>query len=155
VELDSAAIQAIIPHRPPFLLVDRILELEPGRRAVGQKHVSPDDPVFRGHFPGRPIFPGVLILEAMAQVGAVALLAAEEHRGKLGLFAGIDRVRFRRPVLPGDLLRLEVELVTLRGRLGKARGRATVADRLAAEGEVLFALADAEAVGGPSGPPGR
>lgn len=135
-----AWIQDVIPHRYPFLLVDRILELEEGKRAVGVKNVSANEPYFQGHFPGNPVMPGVLILEAMAQVGAVAILSLPENRGKTGYFAGIDRARFRQPVLPGDQLRLEVEILKSRGSLGKGRGEAKVDGRLVAEAELLFAL---------------
>lgn len=138
--LDIEAIQAIIPHRYPFLLVDRILEVEAGKRAVGQKNVSANEPFFQGHFPGHPVMPGVLILEAMAQVGAVALLQLPEYQGKIALFAGVDNVRFRRPVVPGDQLRMEVEILKLRGGIGKGQARAYVGDTLAAEGELLFAV---------------
>ncbi len=136
-------IMEIIPHRPPFLLVDRILELEHGVRAVGLKQVTVTEPFFAGHFPGRPIMPGVLQIEALAQVGAVALLSEPEYRGKLALFAGLDGVRFRRVVVPGDTLRLEVTLEKLRRRIGKGRGVATVDGAVAAEGEFTFAIADA------------
>ena len=142
-ELDDFDIQRIletIPHRYPFLLVDRIVELNPGTRAVGLKNVSANEWFFEGHFPGNPIMPGVLIIEALAQVGAVAALTGEEHAGKLGLFAGIDKVRFRRQVVPGDQLRLEVELTRLRGPVGKATARATVDGETAAQGELTFAL---------------
>jgi len=138
--LKHKEIQEIIPHRYPFLLVDRILELEPGQRAVGIKNVSGNEPFFAGHFPGHPVMPGVLILEALAQVGACAMLSLEEYRNRMAYFAGIDSVKFRRMVIPGDQLRLEVELVKLRGLFGKARGRATVDGILVAEGEFMFAL---------------
>ena len=138
--LQHKEIQEIIPHRYPFLLVDRILELEPGQRAVGIKNVSGNEPFFAGHFPGHPVMPGVLILEALAQVGACAMLSLEEYRNRMAYFAGIDSVKFRRMVIPGDQLRLEVELVKLRGLFGKARGRATVDGILVAEGEFMFAL---------------
>lgn len=111
------------------------------------KNVSANEPYFQGHFPGNPIMPGVLIVEALAQAGAVALLGLPENRGKLGLFAGIDGVRFRRPVVPGDQLRLEVEIVKSRGPIGKGQGKAFVGDELAAEGELTFALVDRERVG--------
>lgn len=140
--LDSRQIQDIIPHRWPFLLVDRILELEPGVAAVGIKNVSADQLCFQGHFPGRPIFPGVLIVEALAQVGSVALLSLPQNRGKLGLFAGIDGFRFRKPVVPGDSLRLEVRVLKVRGRVGRAQARASVDGEAVAEGEILFALAE-------------
>jgi 3-hydroxyacyl-[acyl-carrier-protein] dehydratase len=135
-------IMEIIPHRPPFLLIDRILEIEEGVRAVGIKQVTINEPFFDGHFPGRPIMPGVLQIEALAQVGAVALLSQPEHRGKLVLFAAIDDVRFRRMVTPGDTLRLEVTLESLRRRIGKGRGVATVDGQVATEGTFTFALAD-------------
>lgn len=141
-EMDVTAILATIPHRYPFLLVDRIVELEPGRRAVGLKNVSANEWFFEGHFPGNPIMPGVLIVEALAQVGAMAALRGPEHAGKLGLFAGIDKLRFRRQVVPGDQLRLEVELTRLRGPVGKAHAVATVEGEVAAEGELTFALVD-------------
>ncbi len=139
--LEAEEIQAILPHRYPFLLVDRILELrEDG--AVGLKNVTMNEPFFPGHFPGRPLMPGVLIVEALAQVGAVALLSRPENRGKLALFAGLDRVRFKRPVRPGDTLRLEVTLERMRGPIGRGRGTATVEGQVAAQGEFLFALVE-------------
>lgn len=141
-ELDTRAIEAIIPHRYPFLLVDRVIEIEPGKRAVGLKNVSANEWFFQGHFPGNPIMPGVLIVEALAQVGAVAALSLPANRGRLGLFAGIDGVKFRRPVVPGDQLRLEVTLERVRGPIGKARAVASVEGKVAAEGELTFALVD-------------
>jgi 3-hydroxyacyl-[acyl-carrier-protein] dehydratase len=140
--LDQAAIMNILPHRYPFLLVDKIVELEPGERAVGLKSVSGNEPFFPGHFPGRPVMPGVLIVEALAQTGAVALLSASGLEGKIAYFAGIDKCRFRRPVVPGDQLRLEVTLTRMRGRIGKGRGQAFVGSELAAEGEFTFAVTD-------------
>lgn len=140
--LDIPAIQKIIPHRFPMLLVDRIVELEAGKRAVGIKNVSANEWFFEGHFPGHPIMPGVLIVEALAQTGAVAALSADEFTGKLGLFAGIDGVRFRRQVVPGDQLRLEVELERLRRGIGRAAANATVDGETAAEGRLTFALVD-------------
>lgn len=142
--LDAWQIQEIIPHRYPFLLVDRILEIEWGQRAVGIKNVSVNEPFFVGHFPGNPVMPGVLIVEALAQVGAVALLGHEDYRGKMAFFAGIDGVRFRRPVRPGDTLRLEVQLDKIRRNIGSGFGRATVEGELAAEGKILFAIVNAE-----------
>jgi 3-hydroxyacyl-[acyl-carrier-protein] dehydratase len=145
--LDAVAIQEIIPHRYPFLLVDRIIEIEYGVRAVGIKQVSMGEPFFQGHFPDYPVMPGVLIIEALAQVGAVALLGSDEHRGKIALFAGLDNVRFRRQVKPGDSLRLETEIGRMRRGIGKGSGRATVEGELAAEGELTFALVDRAALG--------
>ena len=132
----------ILPHRYPFLLVDRILELEPGQRAVGLKNVSGNESFFQGHFPGHPVMPGVLIVEALAQTGAVALLSTPSLAGKLAYFAGIDKCRFRQPVVPGDQLRLEVTLTKMRGSIGKGQGQAFVGDKLAAEGEFTFAVTD-------------
>ncbi len=126
-------IESIIPHRRPFLLVDEVVELEPGRRVVGRLHVPADGWWFPGHFPERPVMPGVLTIEAIAQCGAVAVLAAEENRGKLPFFAGIDGCRFKRVVEPGDVLDLECEFVRVRGPLAKGRGRATVGGEVAAE----------------------
>jgi len=138
--MDINEIQAILQHRYPFLLVDRVLELEPGKRAVGLKNVTVNEPFFMGHFPGNPIMPGVLIVEAMAQVGGVLLLATTGNEGKLALFAGIDKMRFRRPVLPGDQLRTEVTLLKVKGRIGRVGVIGTVDGEVAAEGEYIFAL---------------
>jgi 3-hydroxyacyl-[acyl-carrier-protein] dehydratase len=140
--MDVTQIQQTIPHRYPFLLVDRILEVEEGVRAVGLKNVSINEPFFAGHFPGYPVMPGVLIAEALAQVAAVAMLKSEEHRGKIGLLAGIDQFRFREQVRPGDTLILEMEITRVKGRIGKGRGVARVGDKIAAEGELTFAFAD-------------
>ena len=141
-ELDIKEIAKIIPHRYPFLLIDRIVELEEGKRAVAIKNVTMNEPHFQGHFPDHPIMPGVLIIEALAQVGVVMALRMPASEGKLVYFAGIDGVRFRRPVVPGDQLRLEVETVWVRGALGKMKGKATVNGEVAAEGEFMFSLAD-------------
>ncbi len=140
--LTAEQIMEIIPHRPPFLLVDRILEIEEGGRAVGIKQVTMNEPVFGGHFPGHPIMPGVLIIEALAQVGAVALLSQPQHRGKIAYFARIDGARFRKPVTPGDSLRLEVTLDKMRGPVGKGKGVANVDGVVVAEGEFTFALGE-------------
>lgn len=137
-------IKAILPHRYPFLLVDRIDELEEGVRAVGTKNVTINEPFFQGHFPEYAVMPGVLIVEALAQVGAVAMLMKEENRGKLGFLAGIDGFRFKQQVRPGDTLRLEVEITRLKGPVGKGHARATVDGKLAAEGEIMFAIGDSK-----------
>ncbi|HET7480243.1 MAG TPA: 3-hydroxyacyl-ACP dehydratase FabZ [Rubrobacteraceae bacterium] len=139
--LGPAEIRALIPHRYPFLLVDRIEEIEPGIRAVGIKNVTQNEPFFQGHFPDYPVMPGVLIVEAMAQVGAVGVMAVEEYRQKLALFAGIDGVRFRRQVVPGDVLRMEVEISRLKGSVGRGKGRATVNGERVCEADLMFAFA--------------
>ncbi len=138
--MDIKQILSVLQHRYPFLLVDRILELEPGKRAVGLKNVTVNEPFFMGHFPGNPIMPGVLIVEAMAQVGGVLLLATTGNEGKLAFFAGIDKMRFRRPVLPGDQLRTEVTLLKVKGDIGRVGVVGTVEGQVVAEGEYLFAL---------------
>lgn len=140
--LTTQQIMEIIPHRYPFLLIDRILELEPGVRALGEKLVSINEPFFTGHFPERPIMPGVLILEAMAQTGAVAVLSMPEYSGKFVFFAGADKIRFRRPVFPGNVLRLEVTLDRIQRGIGKGSARAMVDDAVACDGGLLFAIQD-------------
>ena len=140
--LRSAEIRRLIPHRYPFLLVDRIDELEPGIRAVGIKNVTQNEPFFQGHFPDYPVMPGVLIIEALAQVGAVGVMAGGEHTDKLALFAGIDGVRFRRQVVPGDVLTMEVEIDRLKGRVGRGTGRAAVRGERVCEAQLMFAFAD-------------
>ncbi|MFH1542330.1 MAG: acyl-ACP--UDP-N-acetylglucosamine O-acyltransferase [bacterium] len=147
VELDIKEIMKLIPHRYPFLLIDKVVELEEGKRAVAIKNVTMNEPHFQGHFPGLPIMPGVLICEALAQVGVVMALRVPKNEGKLVVFAGIDKVRFRRQVVPGDQLRLEVETIWQKGPLGKMKGKATVNGEIAAEGEFMFSLADLEAGG--------
>jgi 3-hydroxyacyl-[acyl-carrier-protein] dehydratase len=142
--LDAKQIQDIIPHRFPFLLVDRIEEIDWGTRAVGVKNVTINEPFFQGHFPDYPVMPGVLIVEALAQVGAVALLGLEENRGKIAFFAGINKVRFKRQVKPGDTLRLEVEVGKVRRSIGTGTATATVDGDVAAQGELMFAIVDAE-----------
>ncbi|WP_425058594.1 3-hydroxyacyl-[acyl-carrier-protein] dehydratase FabZ [Sporomusa carbonis] len=138
--LNATEIQEIIPHRYPMLLVDRIVELEPMKRAVGIKNVTMNEHFFMGHFPEKPVMPGVLILEAMAQVGGVAMLYPEEYRGKLAFFAGMDRVKFRKPVVPGDQLYMVAEIIKLRGLAGKVWAEAFVDGQIVAEAEFLFAL---------------
>jgi 3-hydroxyacyl-[acyl-carrier-protein] dehydratase len=138
--LGRAEIEAILPHRDPFLLIDEVVELEPGVRVVARKLVRPDEWYLSGHFPGRPIMPGVLIVEAMAQTGAIAVLCEEQNRGRLALFAGIDGVRFKRIVEPGDELELTCEIEQVRGPIGKGRAEARVGGELAARGILTFAV---------------
>jgi len=138
--MENIDIQKILPHRYPFLLVDRITEVEQGKRAVGIKNVTINEPFFQGHFPGRPIMPGVLIVEAMAQVGAVALLTTEEYKNKLAVFTGIDKLRIRKQVVPGDTLLLEAELLTIKHGIGKAKVNAKVENKVVASGEIMFAM---------------
>lgn len=137
--LDINEIQKVLPHRYPFLLVDRILELSDSK-IVGLKNVSANEYFFQGHFPGFPVMPGVLIIETMAQIGAVWILGRPEFAGKIAFLAGIDNVRFRRQVVPGDQLRIELEVIKLRGRIGKARAQALVDGAVAAEAEIMFAI---------------
>jgi 3-hydroxyacyl-[acyl-carrier-protein] dehydratase len=142
--LDINEIKEIIPHRYPFLLVDRILEVEEGKKAVGIKNVTANEEFFNGHFPNYPVMPGVLIVEALAQVGAVAMLKKEENRGRLAFFTGIDKCRFKRQVKPGDQLKLEVEMIRFKGAIGKGKGVATVDGEVACELEMMFALGEKE-----------
>lgn len=133
-------IMDIIPHRYPFLLIDTIEELEPGERALGKKCVSVNEPFFQGHFPGNPVMPGVLIMEALAQVGAVAILSKPEFKGHTAYFAGIDKARFRQKVVPGDVLMLETTIVKAKGPIGVGKAVATVNDKKVAEAELTFAI---------------
>ena len=133
-------IMDIIPHRYPFLLIDTIEELEPGVRALGKKCVSVNEPYFQGHFPGNPIMPGVLIAESLAQTGAVAILSVEENKGKNALFGGIDKMKFKKMVVPGDRLKLEVTILKKKGPIGIGEAIATVNGKIAAKGELTFAL---------------
>lgn len=139
-ELDVVAIKKLLPHRYPFLLLDRVTEIEPGHHARGYKNLTANEQFFEGHFPFKPIMPGVLMVEALAQLGCVALLSKDEFKGKLGVFTGIEGVKFRQMVIPGDKLDLYVELIKLKGPLGKMKGIAKVGEKIACEGEFSFAL---------------
>ena len=143
VALGREQIEEILPHRDPFLFLDEVTVLEPGSRVVARKRVREDEWFLTGHFPGRPIMPGVIIVEAMAQTGAVAVLADEANRGKLALFAGINDVRFKRMVLPGDELELICEVERMRGPVGRGKATATVDGELVARGTLMFAVTDA------------
>ena len=138
--LNTKEIMEIIPHRQPFLLIDTFEELEEGKRAVGKKCVTFNEPFFAGHFPGEPVMPGVLIVEAMAQVGAVALLCKEEFKGKLAFFGGINGAKFRQKVVPGDVLMLEVEIIKQKGPIGVGLGKAYVDGKLVTQAEITFAI---------------
>ena len=144
--LNNIDIQRILPHRYPFLLVDKIVEMEEGKSVKGIKNVTIIEPFFQGHFPGNPIMPGVLICEALAQVGAVLLLGMEENKGKLGVFTGINNFKFRKQVVPGDTLELYAELVTYRHGMGKANVEAKVDGKTAAKGEMSFAVIENEGI---------
>lgn len=138
--LDVEEIQKIIPHRYPFLLIDRIIEIEPGKKSKGIKNVTANESFFAGHFPGYPVMPGVLIVEALAQVGAVSILSLEENKGKIAFFAGIDGFRFKKQVVPGDQLLLEVEITKRKGPVGKGEAVASVNGEIVATGELTFAV---------------
>ncbi|MBO0991546.1 3-hydroxyacyl-ACP dehydratase FabZ [Bacillus sp. SD088] len=138
--LDIQQIKDIIPHRYPFLLVDRVLEVDAGKKAVAIKNVTANEPFFNGHFPEYPVMPGVLIVEALAQTSGIAMMQTSENEGKLGLFAGIDKCRFKRQVVPGDQLKLEAEITRMRGSIAKANVKATVDDELVCEAEIMFAI---------------
>ncbi len=138
--LDSKQIQKIIPHRYPFLMVDTIESLEPGKKAAGYKNVTINEYFFQGHFPEEPVMPGVLIIEALAQVGAVALLSVEEFAGKIVYFAGIDKAKIRKKVIPGDVLKLEVAITKMKGPIGVGKAVASVNGKVAVEAELTFAI---------------
>ncbi len=151
--LDIREIVRNLPHRYPFLLVDRILEYEPGRRAVGIKNVTINEPFFQGHFPGMPIMPGVLIVESMAQVGGfLVFMGLPNRENKLVYFMGIESCRFRKPVVPGDQLRIEIDVIRVKTRVGKLKGKAYVDGNLTAEAEIMFSLVDrpSDSESGPS-----
>jgi 3-hydroxyacyl-[acyl-carrier-protein] dehydratase len=145
---EAAEIMRVIPHRYPFLLIDRVIALEPGKAVVAIKNVTANEPQFTGHFPGRPIMPGVLMVEALAQAGAVAVLSLPEYRGKLALFAGIDDCRFRRTVVPGDTLMLKVTLEKLRGMFGRAQAVASVDGEIAVEATLSFVIPRDQSIAG-------
>ena len=138
--LDVNQIMEIIPQRSPFLMIDRLEEYIPGESAIAYKNVCINEPFFQGHFPGNPIMPGVLIVEAMAQTGAVAVLSLEENKGKNALFGGIDKLKFKKQVVPGDVLKLEVKIIKRKGPIGVGEAIATVDGKLAAKGELTFAI---------------
>jgi len=140
--LSNIDVQKLLPHRYPFLLVDKVLEVEPGKRVVAVKNVTVNEPFFQGHFPGNPIMPGVLIVEALAQASGIAVSMMEEGKNKLGVFAAIDSMKFKKQVVPGDVLTLEGEIISYRMGVAKAKVKATVDGALAAEGEIKFAMID-------------
>ena len=142
--MDNKGIREILPHRYPFLMVDKVLEIEPGKKCIAVKNVTANEPFFQGHFPGNPIMPGVLMVEALAQTAGLAVASSSENKGKLGVFTGIDGMKFRRQVTPGDTLTLEAEIVTFRRGLAKAEVKAHVNGETAAQGEIKFAMVDTE-----------
>ena len=142
--MDIKEIQSILPHRYPFLLIDRVLEVVPGEKAVAIKNVTFNEPQFTGHWPGNPVMPGVLMLEAMAQTGGILLLSDTAERGRNALFGGLDDVRFRRQVIPGDQLRFEATMIRRKGDVGKVHVVASVDGQVAVEGDFLFALTNEE-----------
>jgi 3-hydroxyacyl-[acyl-carrier-protein] dehydratase len=138
--MDIEQIKETIPHRYPFLLVDKVTEMEEGKRVTGIKNVTVNEPFFQGHFPDYPVMPGVLIVEALAQVGAIGVLGMEANKGKIGFLAGLDKCRFKQQVKPGDQLKLEVEILRIKGPIGKGKGIATIDGKLACEAEITFAI---------------
>lgn len=142
VPIDARGLMRILPHRYPFLLVDRILEVEPGKRIVARKNVTATEPHFTGHFPDNPIMPGVLQIEMLAQAGGAIFLMLPENRGRLALLAGIEKARFRRPVVPGDVLEIEVDVVQTRGDIGWVKGVAKVDGKTVCEAQISFAFVD-------------
>lgn len=138
--MDIQEIKETIPHRYPFLLVDKVIDIEEGKRVTGFKNVTINEPFFQGHFPDYPVMPGVLILESLAQIGAIAVLGMEENKGKIGFLAGVDKCRFKRQVKPGDQLKLEVEITRMKGPIGKGKALATVEGETACEAEIMFAI---------------
>lgn len=140
--LNQEQIKEIIPHRDPFLLIDEVIELEPGKRVVALKHLKEDEDWFRGHFPQMPVQPGVLTLEMLGQAGAVCALSLPENKGKIGLFAGINKARFKRQILPGETIRLEVEMISMRGPVGIGKAVASVDGKKAVIAELMFAFSD-------------
>lgn len=146
MRLDRDQVMQLLPHRPPFLLIDEVVELEPGSRCTALRMLTEDDFWFAGHFPGNPVMPGVLIVEALAQTATVAAASAGDSHDKVGLFAGIDKVRFKRVVKPGDTLHLEAEIIAVHGPVGRAKVVAKVDGQLACRGELMFAIVDAAAI---------
>lgn len=140
VVYNKEQIMEIIPHRDPFLLIDEVNEIEPGKKVVATKYIREEDFWFKGHFPEHPVTPGVLMIEMLAQAGCVAMLALPENKGKLGLFAGIDKAKFKRQVVPGDTLKLEVEIIKVKGPIGVGKGTATVDGQKAVSAEITFAI---------------
>jgi len=138
--LNIKEIMEILPHRPPFLLIDKVETVVPGKSAIAYKNVSMNEPFFVGHFPGEPVMPGVLIVEALAQTGAISILSVEEYKGKIAYFAGINNLKFKRKVIPGDTLKLEVEIIKQKGPIGVGSAKATVDGQIAVIGELTFAI---------------